>query len=71
MPVFLRISATEWTEYTGEESWDVSQSIRLAKIVADRGIDLIDVSSAGNSAAQKIPVSHYYQADIAPCPLPK
>lgn len=65
MPVFLRISATEWTEYTGEESWDVPQSIRLAKIVADRGIDLIDVSSAGNSAAQKIPVSHYYQADIA------
>lgn len=58
MPLFLRISCTEWMEETalGKEfgSWDVESSIRLAKMVAGLGVDLLDVSSGGNHPAQKL-----------------
>lgn len=52
MPLFVRISATDWMEDTliGKRlgSWNVESTIRLAKILCDLGVDLIDVSSAGN-----------------------
>lgn len=65
MPLFLRISATEWMEYAGEESWDLEQSVRLAKLLPDAGVDLLDVSSGGNSPIQKINLHPYYQVDLA------
>lgn len=65
MPLFLRISATEWMEYTGEPSWTVEDSVRLAKLLPEAGIDLLDVSSAGNHEKQKIEISPYYQVSIA------
>jgi 2,4-dienoyl-CoA reductase-like NADH-dependent reductase (Old Yellow Enzyme family) len=56
MPLYLRISATEWLADTevGKKtgSWDVEDSIRLAKIVANMGVDLLDVSSGGNHPHQ-------------------
>ncbi|KAH6614858.1 NADPH dehydrogenase [Boeremia exigua] len=58
MPLYLRISATEWMEETalGQSlgSWDVDSSLRLAKLVAGLGVDLLDVSSGGNHPAQKL-----------------
>lgn len=58
MPLYLRISATEWMEETelGRQlgSWDVESSMRLAKMVAGLGVDLVDVSSGGNHPAQKV-----------------
>lgn len=58
MPLYLRISSTEWMEETdlGKKfgSWDVPSSINLAKLVAKLGIDLLDVSSGGNCAQQKL-----------------
>lgn len=58
MPLYLRISSTEWMEETplGQQhgSWDVPSSIRLAKLVAKLGVDLLDVSSGGNHPAQKL-----------------
>ncbi|KAH7237785.1 uncharacterized protein BKA55DRAFT_651165 [Fusarium redolens] len=52
MPLFVRISATDWMEDTalGKNlgSWDVSSTIRLAKLLPDLGVDVLDVSSAGN-----------------------
>ncbi|KAF3038058.1 hypothetical protein E8E11_004788 [Didymella keratinophila] len=58
MPLYLRISATEWMEETelGKKfgSWDVESSIRLAKIIAGMGVDLLDVSSGGNVVHQKL-----------------
>ncbi|KAF3000245.1 hypothetical protein E8E13_007720 [Curvularia kusanoi] len=58
MPLYLRISSTEWMEETeqGKElgSWDVDSSIKLAKIVARMGVDLLDVSSGGNCAQQRL-----------------
>lgn len=65
MPVFLRISATEWMEHTGQPTWDLQQTIRLAKLLPGLGVDLLDVSSGGNSAAQKIDVHPYYQVSLA------
>jgi 2,4-dienoyl-CoA reductase-like NADH-dependent reductase (Old Yellow Enzyme family) len=56
MPLFLRLSATDWLEEVPEfkESWTLDQSIELAKILAERGVDLLDVSSAGLSPVMKI-----------------
>ncbi|GAW12268.1 hypothetical protein ANO14919_016310 [Xylariales sp. No.14919] len=65
MPLFLRISATEWMEHTGEPSWTLEDSIRLAKLLPAAGVDLLDVSSGGNNEAQKINVHPYYQVDLA------
>lgn len=65
MPLFVRISATEWMEYVNEPSWDVEQSIQLARLLPDLGVDLLDVSSGGVSAEQNIQVSPYYQIDFA------
>ncbi len=64
--LFLRISATEWMEHLGPgESWDVEQSVRLAKLLPDLGVDLLDVSSGGNSAEQRIELHATYQVDLA------
>lgn len=60
-PLFLRISASEWTE----GGWSIENSIALAKIVKNKGIDLIDCSSGGNVATAKIPVGPGYQVPFA------
>ncbi|KAI1001393.1 hypothetical protein K3495_g6810, partial [Podosphaera aphanis] len=65
MPLLLRISATEWMEEQEPESWDVESSIKLAKLLPALGVDLLDVSSAGNHHAQSIPEHVSYQVDIA------
>lgn len=61
LPLFVRISATDWTE----GGWDVEQSIELARILKSLGVDLIDCSSAGNVAAAKVPVGAGYQTKFA------
>ncbi|KAF2963242.1 hypothetical protein GQX73_g10332 [Xylaria multiplex] len=65
MPLLLRISATEWMEHTGEPSWTLEDSIRLARLLPAAGVDLLDVSSGGNNDGQKIDVHPYYQVDLA------
>ena len=70
MPLFLRISGTEWMEETavGRElgSWDVESSVELAKVVSDLGVDLIDVSSGGNHPEQRLHLFNAnYQTRIA------
>ncbi|KAI1821908.1 NADPH dehydrogenase [Xylaria intraflava] len=65
MPLLVRISATEWMEHTGAPSLTLEESIRLAKLLPAAGVDILDVSSAANSAAQKINIHPYYQIDLA------
>ncbi|HEX4067412.1 MAG TPA: NADH:flavin oxidoreductase/NADH oxidase [Acidobacteriaceae bacterium] len=60
-PLFVRISATDYTE----GGWDLPQSIRLAALLRDRGVDLIDVSSGGNVATAQIPIGPGYQTPFA------
>jgi 2,4-dienoyl-CoA reductase-like NADH-dependent reductase (Old Yellow Enzyme family) len=59
-PVVVRLSATDWTE----GGWDVGQSTRLAAVLKDAGVDLVDVSSGGNVPAE-IPLGPGYQVPLA------
>jgi 2,4-dienoyl-CoA reductase-like NADH-dependent reductase (Old Yellow Enzyme family) len=58
MPLFLRMSSTEFLEDTdlGKElgSWDVESTIKVAKQLPALGVDLLDVSSGGNHPKQRI-----------------
>jgi 2,4-dienoyl-CoA reductase-like NADH-dependent reductase (Old Yellow Enzyme family) len=60
-PLFVRISATDWTE----GGWDIQQSIELARQLRELGADLIDCSSGGNVPNAKIPVGPGYQTPFA------
>ena len=60
LPVFVRISSTDWIE----GGWDIEQSVELARRLRDRGIDLIDCSSGGAVKAN-IPIAPGYQVPFA------
>ena len=61
LPLFVRISVTDWTE----GGWDVEQSVALARALKPQGVDLIDCSSGGNVMSAKIPMAPGYQAPFA------
>jgi 2,4-dienoyl-CoA reductase-like NADH-dependent reductase (Old Yellow Enzyme family) len=61
LPLFVRISATDWVH----GGWSQDDSVALSKILKSKGADLIDCSSGGNSPAQKIPVGPLYQVPFA------
>lgn len=61
MPLFARISATDWAE----GGWNADESVELAVILKDKGVDLVDVSTGGLAAHQKIPVGPAYQLPFA------
>lgn len=67
VPVFLRVSATDWLEESlPEESWRVEDSVRFAEaLVAQGAVDLIDISSGGVHAAQKVKSGPGFQAPFA------
>lgn len=60
-PLFARISATDWVE----GGWTGDDSVRLARLLADRGVDLIDASSGGAVPRAVIPVGPGYQVRFA------
>jgi len=61
LPVFVRISATDWVE----GGWDLSQSVRYCHKLREIGIDMIDCSSGGLAADAKIPVAPGFQVPFA------
>ena len=61
LPVFVRISATDWVE----DGWDLAQSIQFARWLKEEGIDLIDCSSGGLVPGAKIPIGPGYQVPFA------
>jgi len=61
LPLFVRISATDWVE----GGWDIEQSVELAKRLKGAGVDLIDVSSGGTVPHARIPVAKGYQVPFA------
>ncbi|TBU22325.1 FMN-linked oxidoreductase [Dichomitus squalens] len=67
MPLFIRISATEWLEESlpNEPSWRSEDTVKLASILAEHGVDLIDISSSGNHPAQRIKTGPAYQAPFS------
>lgn len=63
MPIFLRISATDWLEHEqNTDSWQAEDTVRLAEILASKGVDLIDVSSGGLHPKQQVKSGPGYQA---------
>ncbi|KAI0391284.1 putative NADH oxidase [Xylariaceae sp. FL0594] len=62
MPLFVRISATDWFEFDEQlsrefpDSWTVAQSCRLVAALAEMGVDLVDVSSGGVHAKSAIAI---------------
>ncbi len=65
LPLFVRISATDWAPESLGASWDLPQSVAFAKLMKQEGVDLVDVSSGGNHPAQAIPVGPGYQVHHA------
>jgi len=69
MPLFLRISATDCLEEAPRdqvpESWTVEDTVKLAPMLADRGVDFLDVSSGGNHPLQHPHAKPAYQAPFA------
>jgi 2,4-dienoyl-CoA reductase-like NADH-dependent reductase (Old Yellow Enzyme family) len=59
--LFVRFSATDWAA----GGWDVEQTARLVAILKDHGVDLVDVSSGGLVAHQKITIGPGYQVPFA------
>jgi 2,4-dienoyl-CoA reductase-like NADH-dependent reductase (Old Yellow Enzyme family) len=63
LPLFVRISATDWIE--GEPAWDIDQSVVLARRLKALGVDLIDVSSSGSTPRAKPVLGKGYQVPFA------
>lgn len=61
LPLFVRISATDWAE----GGWDLDQSVEFARRAKASGVDLIDVSSGGLVPKARIPVAQGYQVPLA------
>jgi 2,4-dienoyl-CoA reductase-like NADH-dependent reductase (Old Yellow Enzyme family) len=61
LPLFLRLSATDWVE----GGWDIADSVELARRLHALGVDLIDCSSGGLAPQQKIPLAPGYQVPFA------
>jgi 2,4-dienoyl-CoA reductase-like NADH-dependent reductase (Old Yellow Enzyme family) len=61
LPVFVRISSTDWVD----GGWDADQSVELARRLRAAGIDLIDCSSGGAVRNAQIPVGPGYQVPFA------
>ena len=60
-PLFVRISATDWTE----GGWTAEESVKLAKEMKAIGVDFVDCSTGGNVASAKIPLKPGYQVEFA------
>lgn len=66
VPLWVRMSSTDWMEWSDQPSWTVEQSIELARcLVKEHGVDLIDCSSAGTHPDQRVPRETDYQ--VARC----
>lgn len=60
----FRISATEWLD----NGWTVEDSVGLAKLLKQHGVDIIDCSSGGiggNTPVPRFPLGPAFQADLA------
>ncbi|MFT3932298.1 MAG: NADPH dehydrogenase NamA [Chitinophagaceae bacterium] len=60
-PLFVRISATDWAP----NGWNEEESVKLAAILKEKGVDLVDTSSGGLVSTQKINIGPGYQVPFA------
>ncbi|WP_166133639.1 NADH:flavin oxidoreductase/NADH oxidase [Nocardioides ochotonae] len=60
VPLVVRLSATDWLD----DGWTLEESVQLAALLREEGVDLIDTSTGGNAPAE-IPVGPGYQVPFA------
>jgi 2,4-dienoyl-CoA reductase-like NADH-dependent reductase (Old Yellow Enzyme family) len=60
-PLFVRISSTDWKE----GGWTIEDSVKLAYILKEKQVDLIDCSSGGNVFDVRIPFGPGYQVSFS------
>jgi 2,4-dienoyl-CoA reductase-like NADH-dependent reductase (Old Yellow Enzyme family) len=68
LPVFFRVSATDWLTENPEddrEGWTSEDTVRLAKELQAHGVDLMDVSSGGNARDARVETGPGYQVRFA------
>lgn len=68
MPVFLRVSATDWLEQSmpEEKGWKLEDTVEFSRALATQGaIDLIDISTGGVHSAQKVTSGVAFQVPFA------
>ncbi|MEU9980675.1 NADH:flavin oxidoreductase/NADH oxidase [Streptomyces sp. NPDC050856] len=63
LPLFFRISATDWLE--DGTGWSADDTVRFAALLKEHGVDLLDVSTGGNAPRVRIPVGPGYQVPFA------
>ena len=61
LPLFCRVSASDWAD----GGWDIGETVELSKRLKLLGVDLIDTSSGGLVPFQKIAVGAGYQVPFA------
>lgn len=61
LPVFVRVSATDWVE----GGWDLPQTVALARELKSLGIDMVDCSSGGTVPDAVVPAGPGFQAPFA------
>lgn len=61
LPLFVRISATDWAE----GGFTIDDSVRLARLFREHGVDLVDCSSGGQVPNAQIPFGPGYQVPFA------
>ena len=61
LPLFVRISATDWKE----GGWTIDDSVMVAARLRTKGVDLIDCSSGGLAVDAKIPAAPAFQVPFA------
>lgn len=68
LPVLFRVSATDWlseNEDDPREGWTAEETVRLAKELHARGVDLLDVSTGGIVPDAVVPAGPDYQVPFA------
>jgi 2,4-dienoyl-CoA reductase-like NADH-dependent reductase (Old Yellow Enzyme family) len=61
LPLFVRVSATDWVE----DGWNPDETVELARRLKQLGVDLVDVSSGGTASSAEIPTGPGYQTRFA------
>jgi 2,4-dienoyl-CoA reductase-like NADH-dependent reductase (Old Yellow Enzyme family) len=61
LPLFVRISATDWAP----GGWDLAQAVQFARLLKTAGVDLVDCSSGGLVSTQQVQLGPGYQVPFA------
>lgn len=60
-PLFVRLSATDYAD----DGWNLEETVKLAAILKDKGLDVIDCSSGGNLPTAPVPFAPGYQVPFS------